>query len=290
MNAAVGQQGKIHYPLVDDLIDVVIVCHSKDKMTLGYAIDGIRENCSKIRRVIIVSAEKLTDQAEWFNENQFPFTKTEVGMTIARGSKSRAEKFFRGMHRSPGWYYQQLLKLYSPLVIPDISSNVLVLDADTIFMNPVEFLNDSSGALFCYNKSEEAKIAYFQHAERLVPGYKRVHSKIYSVCHHMLFQKPILEDLFRTVEEYHEKPFWKAFCLSVDLRKNKGASEFEIYFNFAFNHTDQVELRKLKWANSSNFRQKDEFKKKGYHFVAFHTYLRENQFQGTINKEIQIKQ
>lgn len=274
--AKASDQAKIHYELIDDPIDVVIVCHPKDKVTLDDCIDGIKENCNKVRRVIVVSSEKLTDKAEWFDEHQFPFDKKKIALTISRGDKARAEKFFHGKHRSPGWYFQQLLKLYSPFMIPGISSNVLILDADTIFMNPVEFLNESFGGLFCYSSSEEAKPAYFQHAARLIPGYKKIYPKVYSVCHHMLFQKPVLEDLFRTVEQYHEVPFWKAFCLCVDLRKNKGASEYEIYYNFALNHTDQVALRKLKWTNSSDIYLKNEFKAKGYHFVAFHTYLREN--------------
>jgi hypothetical protein len=270
-------QAKVHYPLIDDPIDVVIVCHPKDKVTLDDCIDGIKENCNKVRRVIIVSSERLTDKAEWFDERQFPFDKKSIAWTISRGDKERAEKFFhKGLHRTPGWYFQQLLKLYSPFMIPGISSNVLILDADTIFMNPVEFLNESFGGLFSYSSAEEAKPAYFEHAKRLVPGYKRIYPKVYSVCHHMLFQKPILEDLFLQVEEYHKEPFWKAFCLCVDLRKNKGASEYEIYYNFALNHTDQVALRKLKWANSSDIKSKDQFKERGYHFVAFHTYLREN--------------
>ena len=184
-------QNETHYSLNDDLIDVVIVTHPKDKVTLDYCIDGIRENCSKVRRVIVVSSEKLTDKAEWFDENQFPFDKEDIALTIARGDKKKAKDFFRNKHRSPGWYFQQLLKIYSSFIIPNISSNVLILDSDTIFMNPVEFLNSDNGGLFCVSR-EEAKSAYFKHAQKLVPGYKRIYSGVYSVCHHMLFQKPIL--------------------------------------------------------------------------------------------------
>lgn len=278
---------KVYYDLVDDPIDVVIVTHPKDKETLNDCIDGLRENCSKVRRVIVVSSEKLTNKAEWFDESLFPFTKKEIGLAIARGDERRAENFFRGKHRSPGWYFQQLLKLYSSFIIPDISSNVLVVDADTIFLNSVEFLNnDTHGGLFSFSR-EEAKPAYFKHAKKLVPGYKRIYPKVYSVCHHMLFQKPILEDLFHTVEGYHGTEFWKAFCVCVDLKANKGASEFEIYYNFALSHTKQVKLRELKWTNSSNFNQRNEFKKKGYHFVSFHTYLRRNRlpFTNTIQPQ-----
>lgn len=264
---------KTHYSLADDPIDVVIVAHPKDKSTLDDCIDGIKANCASIRRIIVVSSEKLTNKAEWFNENKFSFTKEDVSLAITKGDKRKSKKFSARRGRGPGWYYQQLLKLYSSFVIPDISSNVLVIDADTIFMNPVEFLNDSYGGLFCYSH-KEVTASYFKHAERLVPGYKRIHPEVYSVCHHMLFQRPILKDLFRYVEKYHRCPFWKAFCFCVNFEGEEGASEYEIYYNYALTRSDQVQLRELIWENSAHIEEKMHYKSAGFHFVAFHTYMR----------------
>jgi hypothetical protein len=273
MHGKEEHRGKVHYSLIHDPIDVVIACHDKDKKTLDLCIEGIKENCKNIGRVIIISAKPLTDKAEWFNETAFPFTKKEVALVIARGDKKEAQKFSRHKGRGPGWYFQQLLKLYAPFVIPDISSNVLVIDADTIFMNPTEFLNESGGGLFCVS-SEQPQERYLKHAKRLVPSYKRIYPEYYSVCHHMLFQKAILKDLFHTVEKYHDTSFWKAFCSCVDFEGEQGASEYEIYYNYALRHTDQVQIRGLKWTNSAHLDEKDLFKKAGYHFVAFHTYMR----------------
>lgn len=271
---ATSNTKKVKYSLRDDPIDVVFVSHPKDQRTLDYCIDGILENCGKVRRVIVVSDTKLTDKAEWFDEKDFPFSKNDIALTIGRGSLKKSEEFFKRTGRGVGWYYQQLLKLYSPLVIPGISSNVLVVDADTIFMNPVEFLNDSFGGLFCTNP-HPAKETYIKHAKSLVPGYKRIYPEVYSVCHHMLFQRAILQDLFEVVEEYHKKKFWMAFCLCVDTgAQKKGASEYEIYYNYALRHTDQVALRELKWANSGLLENRENFKKQGYHFVSFHTYMK----------------
>ncbi len=115
--AATKQDKKIEYHLTNDWIDVVIVSHPKDKETLDLCIDGIRQNCGSIRRVIVVSSEPLTDNAEWFNEADYPFSKEEVGLKIGRGEQIIARTFF-GRNRSLGWYYQQLLKLYAPFVIP----------------------------------------------------------------------------------------------------------------------------------------------------------------------------
>ena len=265
---------KKHYELTNDPIDVVIVAHAKDKVTLEYCIEGIRENCINLGRIIVVSAARLSDQCEWFDEKNFPFTVNDVVLAIGKEDPIKAKKYFHKHWRPPGWYLQQLLKLYAPFVIPGISPNVLVLDADTVFMNPVNFLNDSNGGLFCPSHLRP-KSRYLKFAERLTPGYKKVHEGLYSVCHHMLFQKAILEDLFRIVEKRHKNVFWKAFCYAVDLGSYKGASEYEVYYNFAFNHTDQVEIRELKWKNSKHLNEKDQNKSEGYHFVSFHDYMRE---------------
>lgn len=266
-------QEKTLYRLKDDPIDVVIVSHAKDKDTLDLCIQGIKENCDQVRRIIVVSAKRLSKNAEWFNEKGFPFSVDDVALEIGRGDQATADKVFKGHTRKPGWYYQQLLKLYASFIIPHISSNVLVVDADTIFLNPVTFLNHSHGGLFCLNHHPPMN-HYFAHAERLVPGYKRIYPEVYSVCHHMLFQKPILKDLFNTVENHHQMKFWKAFCRCVSLEGRKGASEYEIYYNFALRYTDQVELRELLWVNSGEPNRMDEYKAIGYHFVAFHTYMR----------------
>ncbi|MFI5343132.1 MAG: DUF6492 family protein [Chlamydiales bacterium] len=272
---------QVEYPLVDDSIDVVIVSHPKDKNTVELCIDGIQQNCSQIRRLIVVSSEPLTDKAEWFDEALFPFSKEDVTLAIGRGKSLVAKSFFmHKSHRNPGWYYQQLLKLYSGFVIPGISSNVLVIDADTVFLNPVEFMNpETYGGLFCFTTFDKVKPyisafnRYISHAKRLLPGYKRVYPEYYSISHHMLFQKPILEDLFSTVEKQHKKRFWKAFCASVDLNEG-GASEYEIYFNFALTRTKQVAIRPLKWINSPDLNKRGEYQEEGYHFASFHTYLR----------------
>ena len=265
-----------NYSLTNEPIDVVIVTHPKDAETLGYCIEGIRSNCKHIGRIIVVSSEKLSDDAEWFDEALYPFTKEDIRMTIVRGSEEKAKKFFHPkFHRSPGWYFQQMLKMYAPSVIPGISSNVLVVDADTIFLNPTSFLNKKGGALFCYNNKDSPKPEYFKHAARLVPGYKRMYPQAYSVCHHILFQRAVLDDLFQTVEKYHKESFWKAFCHCVDINlANKGASEFETYFSFALSHCKQVEVRPLKWLNSSNFNLREKHHQQGYHFASYHDYLK----------------
>jgi hypothetical protein len=259
------------YVFKNDPIDVVIVSHPKDKPTIDLCIDGIRNNC-KVNRIIVVSPKKLTDKAEWFHENKYPFSKEDVAFQIGREDQKKTDTFFKHGH-PPGWYYQQLLKLYAAYVIPSISSNVLIIDADSVFMNPVKFLGESFAGLLCTSRNRTTKGHYVDHASRLIPNYKRVNPNLNSVHHHMLFQKAILDDLFADVEKKHGLPFWKAFCRCIDLSR-KGASEYEIYYNYALTYCKDVKLRALKRRSSGKISKIPDYKKDGYHMVSFHSYMR----------------
>lgn len=250
------------YDFEGDPIDVVIPCAEKDSRSLDFCIAGIKANCSKIRRVIVVSSRRLTNQAEWFDEALYPFSKKAVASELVRGAQKDPSRV--------GWYYQQLLKFYAPFVIPEISTNVLVLDSDTVFLNPVEFLDvDFTGF---YTAAFEYHLPYFIHASRLLPGLGRVYQNYSGVAHHMLFQTRVLEDLFSAVESVHKVPLWQAFCRCVgaEFLSGSGASEYEIYFNFLFSRCDQAQIRHLKWKNICNLNEILSLKAEGYHYVSCH--------------------
>lgn len=258
------------YKFSKDPIDVVIPCVAKDKRTLDLCINGIKKNGSNIRRIIVVSPEKLTTKAEWFNEAKFPFSKQTLINQIFKDENHEVKEQFKYW---VGWVYQQLLKLYAPFVIPNISSNTLLLDADTIFLNPVKFCDKNTGAGF-FNPGTEYHTAYFEHGERLLPGFKRVYTEYSGISHHMLIQKPILEDMFSTVEKIFGIEFWKAFCNCIDLDYFDKAcvSEYELYFNFTFLKTNECKIRKLKWANAK-LQDLEPFKKDGFHYVSCHSWM-----------------
>ncbi len=247
---------KVVYAFTDEPIDVVIPSTAKDLEILEACIEGIRYNGSNIRRIIVVSKTPLTDEAEWYDEKLYPFSKYDIALWLKKGDQQAAECFMAEPSSRVGWYYQQLLKLYATFVIPDISANVLVLDSDTVFIKPVSFQSEASAGL--YNPSGEYWLPYFHHANRLIPGFKRLFPEYSGISHHMLLQRCVLEDLFAIVKDIHQKDthqmeFWQAFCSCVDpeelLSSSSGASEYEIYFNFVFARTDQVAIRHLKRAD-----------------------------------------
>lgn len=236
------------FAFFNDPIDVIIPCVEKDLLTLEHCIRGIRENGVNIRRIIVISDKHLTNEAEWFNESDYPFSFQDVGIALACGDMPLRGKLIQKGSRT-GWYYQQLLKIYAHSVIPGISSNILILDSDVVFLRPVRFLNQHNAGM--YNPGVENNIPYFQHAERLLPGFRKCFSEFSGISHHMLFQRSIVEALIHDVEQHHGRPFWQIFCELVDRKwvPYSGASEYEIYFNYAFSHCNQVEIRKLRWKN-----------------------------------------
>jgi hypothetical protein len=264
---------KVTYLFENEPIDVVIPCTLKDLNTLDLCIHGIRSNGKNIGRIIVVSSEKLTDSAEWFPECAFPFSMTDVAFCILQDPVA-ARNYLEAKNTRIGWIFQQLLKFYAPFVIPDISSNVLILDADTIFLNPVEFADEFGYPYF--NVASEYHLPYFYHMDRLLKGLCKQYPDYSGITHHMLFQRPILDDLFELVEENHQLPMWEALCKCIDKSHLWGSclSEYEIYFNFTLTRTEQSSIRKLEWTNSSDLSKIETYKKKGYHYVSFHDYMR----------------
>ena len=126
----------------------------------------------------------LTNEAEWFDEQLFPFNKNLIAFHLFKGNPFLAYAYISQPPSRVGWYLQQLLKLYASFVIPNLTSNVLVLDADAIFLNPVHFTNFQYAALF--NPGVECDPPYFDHATRLIPNFKKNFLIIWNIAPYVI--------------------------------------------------------------------------------------------------------
>lgn len=260
-------------------IDIVIPSAEKDYKMLELAVKQIRENIKNIRRIIVISATKPSFEVEWFDETLFPFSKIDVSKALLKNESLDFENDLEPCVKNRiHWYLQQLLKFYAPFVIPDISSNVLIIDSDIIFLNPAVFQDKQDHP--CFGIGSEYHPSYFGQMKRLLPGLRRRHENYSGIVHLMLFQKCVLDDLFSLVESRHKEPFWKAWCHCVALEDlaESGGSEYEIYFNFILDRSkDPVTLNVFKWKNESfndNMEDLELYRREGYHYVACHHYLR----------------
>ena len=253
-------------------IDVVIPCHPKDFSILPLCVRGIRENGKDIRRIIVVTKDVRNKEvikmarkygAELFNESLYPFNLIQVGEEV--GCKSNR-----------GWFFQQLLKIYAFQVIPGLADHLLLLDADTVFLNKTGFIDESGKTLFC--PSRQHHDPYFIHAQKLVPGFKENCYGLSGICNFMIIRRDVIKELLSDVELYHQKPFWKAFLHEVEpaWRHWVGASEFEIYFNyFLDHHPDEYAIQELKWDETlKNIQSLNQYQRDGYNFVTCHHWQR----------------
>ena len=227
------------------MIDVVIPAHKKDIDTLDACINGIRNNVKNVRRIIVVSKEKLTDKAEFYCEEDFPFSFEDVGDII-------------GYHRKTFNYYGSLIQTMAALVIPDLERDVLICDSDTIFLKETEFVTDNNIALYNVSYDVPSHITvhpYFEHLGKLIPGLTK-QTQYSGICHHTLIQKDILRGMFDRVEKIHKMPFWKADLMVtledyVSLNPKPPHAEaplllttYELYFNYVMKyHRDRVAIR-----------------------------------------------
>lgn len=264
------------YSFRKEPIDVVIPAIEKDLLTLDLCIDGIRKNGSEIRNIYVISPKALTNKAIWFDEKEFPFSFFDIANAIF-GDEKMATNYLERHDNRIGWIYQQLLKFYAFLVIPNISSNILLLDADTIFLNPVTFINELGEPYF--NTGTEYHPPYFVHAKKLLSDFRKVFPEYSGICHHMLVQKCVLEELFACIQSYHHAEPWRAFCHCIESDSSgtipkSCMSEYEIYFNYIFSKTKQAHLRLLNWLDVDSLENRDQFKKDNYHYLSCHAWMR----------------
>jgi hypothetical protein len=257
--------------------DVVIPVHKKDLSILEYTISHAKKNIAGVRRVIIVSKEKYSNNAEWCDESLFPFSFQDIS-DFTKGSRA-------------GWYFQQFLKLYAPLVIPNISENVLILDSDTVFFKKVKMFDKKGRPFFNISKDKNLDrnsfdIKVVNHIKSLFPAIAKENmpsslSNVSGVSHHMVFNCHVITELFKKIEDYHfektgiKKSFYQiAMGYCVDQVKME-LSEYQIYFNYMMIfHYDEVVLRKLHYKNTSDSNiSRYRFHPK-YHYCSFHHYLR----------------
>jgi hypothetical protein len=242
---------------MDILFDIVIPVGPNDKNVIVNMVNTTKQNVIGYRNIYLVSYDPniIIEGCIVIDENIFPFNKEIISTYIGKNERI-------------GWYLQQLIKLYASLVIKDILSNYLVIDSDTYFLRPVTFFSNRKPL---YNYGTEYHLPYFDHMTKLHPTLTK-QTQYSGICHHMMFQRKIIEQLFELVQTYHNTEFYKAFlqCINKKDILGSGASEYEIYFNFLHIYQkDNFIIRKFNWENTSQI-----VMKKNIDYISCHWYMR----------------
>jgi hypothetical protein len=238
--------------------DIVIPVGPNDFDIISTTIEYTKKNVIGYRNIYIVSKILYNIQGcITIDEAIFPYNINDIGIKI--GCQERA-----------GWYLQQLIKLTASIYIPDILDNYLVLDSDVFILKPTEFIKSE---IPLYAFGDEHHLPYFDHMYKLHPSLSR-QQNISGICHHMMFNKSYILELFTLVEKYKNKKFIECFIDEVVEKgpHTSGASEYEIYFNFMIKyHSDKIIIRSLNWRNLRSLNQSSD----NDDFVAVHHYIRD---------------
>jgi hypothetical protein len=254
------------------LFDIVIPLGPNERSKIHQQVEYTKKNVIGYRNIYIVTNNYDNLQVEnckIIDETLFPFKMSDIAHYFAQ---------YNGKKNKNGWYFQQLLKLYSSFVIDDLLDNYLVIDADVFFLKPIHFSEENK---YVFTISREDHEPYFKHLKRLHPSLDR-QINVSGVSHHMFFNKQLLQELFNLVEKYHGngKKFWNIFIECVDEHRNhdvnyleSGASEYELYFNYMLlNHQDKIIVRELNWRNTNNSYNIEE-NINGYDYISICWYL-----------------
>ena len=236
--------------------DIVIAVGPNDKEIIRSQMEYTKPNIIGYRNIYLVSYDPSLqiDGCITIPETMFPFSIETVSQ-------------YHGKLPRNGWYLQQLLKLYSSVVIPDLLERYLVIDSDTFFLKPTTFVKNGR---CLYNYGSENHTPYFDHMRRVDPELTKVDPHKSGICHHMMFETTYLLELMRKIEAIHREPFYVVFLKMVSDVNGSGASEYEIYFHYMLKyHRDEIEIRPLNWRNGNRFSVNEQLD-----YISYHWYMR----------------
>lgn len=251
-------------------MDIVIPFGPNDKEIIHKMIEYTKKNIIDYNNIYIISYDPnfTIDGCIVIDESIFPFNKNSIFeyFMYCWNYPELPECEIEKIKNRTGWYLQQLIKLYAAKILG--LENYLVIDCDTFFLKPTYFFYDG---LPLYNTGDENHTPYFVHMKKLHPSLIKQNERS-GICHHMVFQKHILDELFQLIETYHKKPFYEAFLSFVEYNSDfvSAASEYEIYFNYLhIYHYDKFLIRNLHWDNPNKLNLNSN-----HDYISYHSYSR----------------
>jgi hypothetical protein len=239
----------------DNKIDVVIPTTIKDLNTLGRVVNGIRKHIINLNNIYILCSKSINihiNDIIKVEEECFPFSIDDISIKFG----NKLNTLNRG--RKANWYYQQLLKLYCFLYIPNIKTNIMIVDSETIFYNDYSPIENN---IANYPISNEINNEYRKHISLLLPELIIRYPHISGITHQMLFQKHILQHLFDITEEIFFKrynyrlQFWEIMLFFTNITSDNVIeySEYDLYFNFVLSYyNNSIKINNIPWDISAH--------------------------------------
>ena len=190
-------------------LDVVIPCDLAQGPALASCITSLYLHMRDLSRILVISPQPLTDQAEWVDEARFPFHRTDLPQWVpflTNHDRRRAALTTWPLQR-------QLLKLCVGLVVPDLSDPYLAVDPSVILLQPLPWVHED-GSPWQYVE-QRYHMPFYAHLNRLVPGLRRIipgsaHPSV------QVIDRAVVEQLQAEVQAVHHAPLWQAIVARID--------------------------------------------------------------------------
>lgn len=205
---------------------------------LPLCVEGLQRNLSEasLRHLVVVGAKPRASAAAlaWRGSGQVLWLQDEdFAEQITEWTGLRWQK--HPQLWTP-WVRQQIFKLHS--FLPFESSQVLVVDADLLYLKPVR-LWDEQGRIFFYMENEYFK-PYFEVIRDLVGLEKKAEKSF--ISDQMFFQAAELQALFAEVKTRHQKPFLSVLAELLDQHPKgfQAFSEYELYGTYVLSRKPEM--------------------------------------------------
>ena len=228
--------------------DVVTNLHIKDKDRYKNFLKYNKKYLLEADQFYYISYSNYDNEAHYISEDLFPFSKKDIINYL---------KEFIPDYRL-GWYYQQLLKLYSFRLNIFQKEYILIFDSDLLLLKNVELFIDNKPKIFKRNTDANGgKIhdTYLKSINYLLPDLNVDEES--GICHFMLFHKKTLDNMLNEIENYHQKPAWEAILDSIiNYIQNNGYhesifSEYETYYAYTQSKNLYIFDKNFKYQDAS---------------------------------------
>lgn len=210
-------------------IHLVIFCKSSYKDFLPYC----SYSAEKFIQNKIVSKTIISE--EYFTYENYNILTDEYVWKIIDPNSCHKDLYKLNIFQS-GWIKQQILKLGLNNII---SGDILILDADLIFLQPIKLIEDDKYNFYLSHEYDERYFFTMDYLLGLKKQTKKYQSFISDFC---IFNTCILEELQGKIESRHNKSWLESIqnCIE-DSHFLPIISEYEIYGNYVIkNHGEKL--------------------------------------------------
>ena len=253
----------------DRSIKIDIVVPTVDFDTLAESLEARRKNIlHTINKIFIVSKAGIGAE-EFCQKNNCVFI--DERSVLGYGKEAMPFYTVDNVDRR-GWLFQQLLKLSGEKFVE--MENYLIIDADTMLINPHSFIEAGTYVFF---QNEEWNEPYFKNFKKIF-GYPAP-TRLSYTSHMMIFNTKKLALMKKEIEKKHRISWDKVYVSTTAEQEFSCISDYDTYANWVL-HNFPHEVKNRVFYNKGLSRKylapieilKNKWSKK-YNSLSFHIWI-----------------